>query len=220
MARDRDCRDDSQSALARVQGGNSLQAAETLRSSAECASPPQAAEPRVEERISVFWRVFGGTLLSIAALVCITIYQQFSGSLNDLRRDLNHQNETRADLVKKDDFNNRISTLWNSIKELSAVSTGVSALTERSKLLELQLDKQHKAVEEERREICRRMEEQRKVIEEERRDFHRKLEEQRKLAEDERRELNQKLQTLAERLAKVEGQQTGKAMLQAPVTAN
>ena len=45
------------------------------------------APAKGEERISLFWRVFGGTLLSIAALVVITLYQQFNGSLNELRVD-------------------------------------------------------------------------------------------------------------------------------------
>src|SRR5207253_3114471 len=131
-------------------------------------------------RISVFWRVFGGTLLSIGALICITLYQQFANSINDLRRELNHQNETRADLIKKDEFNNRVGSLWNSIKELSSVGAGVSTLTERSKLFEQQLDKHQKTTEDERREICRKLEEQRKTNEDERRELCRKAEEQRK----------------------------------------
>ena len=80
--------------------------AETLRNGAgrDVAAPPAKGE----EKISVFWRVFGGTILSIVALVVITVYQQFSSSLAELRNDMIRSNEARAELLKKDEFNSRM----------------------------------------------------------------------------------------------------------------
>ena len=124
--------------------------AETLR---QGGSPVVVAPepPKGEERISIFWRVFGGTLLSIAALVCVTVYQQFSNGINELRNGLNNLHETRADLVKKDEFGGRMTSVWSSIKELQAASIAVTAAKERITLLEQQL----KASEEDRKELNR-----------------------------------------------------------------
>jgi CII-binding regulator of phage lambda lysogenization HflD len=129
--------------------GQTVLAAETLR---HASSPVVAPEPaKGEERLSVFWRVFGGTLLSITALVCITVYQQFNGSLNELRHGLNALHETRADLVKKDEFSSRMTSVWNGIKELQAAHAAAAAAKERITLLEQQL----KASEEDRKELTR-----------------------------------------------------------------
>jgi hypothetical protein len=112
-----------------------LQVAETLRSVTASAPEKARAEPRGEEKLSVFWRVFGGTLLSIAALVVMTVYQQFSANLNDLRAAINHVNEVQADLVKKDDLNGRATALWTGLKE---VGGDVAVLKTKAALLESQ----------------------------------------------------------------------------------
>jgi hypothetical protein len=200
-------------------------AAETLRRASNLA--PDAAPPnKEEERISVFWRVFGGTLLSITALVIITVYNNFSGTLSDLRKDLNSQIETRADLLKKDEFNTRLTSVWNGLKDVQGGLGAVTALTERAKALEQQLktgeddrkelrrqlEQQRRAAEEERKDWCRKLDEQRKAGEDERRELARKLEEQRKGHEDERKELTREMQKLGERLAAVESRQAVKAV--------
>ncbi len=122
-----------------------LQAAETLRSvAAVCANEKGRIEPRGEEKISVFWRVFGGTLLSIGALIVMTVYQQFSTNLNDLRAAINHLSEVQVDLIKKDDLNGRTNALWASIKESGS---DLVLLKTKTALLESQaqsLDKERK----------------------------------------------------------------------------
>src|SRR5262249_28098877 len=103
-------------------------------------------EPRSEEKISLFWRVFGGTLLSIAALVCMTVYQQFSGSLQDLRGELNRIHETHGDMVKKEEFSARTTSIWSSLKEITGE---MPTLKTRAALMENQLQ----AAESERKEL-------------------------------------------------------------------
>jgi uncharacterized protein (DUF3084 family) len=151
---------------------NTLLAAETLRKCAEVTVPepaPAAAAPKGEERISLFWRIFGGTLLSIAALVIMTVYQQFSANiadlragithlnevdaqtvkkdeLNEVRASVTHLNEVHADMVRKDDVNARTTALWGAIKE---TGSEVPNLKTRETILETQL----KAVEDERKEL-------------------------------------------------------------------
>ena len=123
--------------------------AETLRNA--CA-PPVAyatpAQPRGEERISLFWRVFGGTILSIAALVGLTIYQSFAGSLNDLRTSINHVNELQANLATKDDLNTRATAIWAASKDVTAQAADLKT---RTALLETQL----RSADEERKELNR-----------------------------------------------------------------
>jgi hypothetical protein len=135
-----------------------LLAAETLRSTALAGVPAKG-----EERLPVFWRVFGATLLSIAALVVITLCQHFSSSLNELRSDLGHLNEdlrkdmarlneSQAHLVPKEEFSTRITSVWNSIKELQTLSSTVAALKEKALVRDEQLREQ-----EERRELVREL---------------------------------------------------------------
>ncbi|HEX5270780.1 MAG TPA: hypothetical protein VFW33_09850, partial [Gemmataceae bacterium] len=140
-------------------------ASETLRAGARAAEPP----PKGEERMSLFWRVFGGTLLSIAALVVITLYQQFSASLNELRADILRLNEARGDLVKKDELNTRMTPLWNGLNDAKAGGAGMVALREKQASQDQQI----------------------------------------KQLDDERKDLLREVQQLRERVAKLEGRQTG-----------
>ncbi len=119
-----------------------LQAAETLRSvAAACAQHKGKSQPQGEEKMSVFWRVFGSTLLSIGALIVLTVYQQFSTNLNELRAAIDHLSEVQADLVKKDDLNNRATLLWASLKD---AGNDVALLKTKAALLENQAQESEK----------------------------------------------------------------------------
>jgi chromosome segregation ATPase len=178
-------------------------ASETLRHGAAVHHRKRGKGDKEENKISVFWRVFGGTILSIGALVGLTTYNNLTATLTDLRKDLNNQIETRTDLVKKDDLNTRCTSLWASVKELQTAGGAMTALTERAKSLEQQI----KMGQEDRKELHRKLEEQCRTLQEECKEYSRKLEEQRKAAEEERKEWSRAVQKLAERLAAVEGRQ-------------
>lgn len=68
--------------------------------------------------ISVFWRVFGGTIISIVALVGITLYNSINSQLSELRNEIHKLNEARAELVKKDEFSTRINSNWDRVQLL------------------------------------------------------------------------------------------------------
>jgi hypothetical protein len=171
--------------------GATLLASETLRNAANRVV--RTDQPKGEEGISMFWRVFGGTILSIVALVIITAYTTMTGTMSDLRKDLN---QVQADQLKKDEFNNRLTAMWSSIKDLQTANNTLVALNERFKLIDQQMNKQAKGGDDDRKKMQRRFEEQRKAGEDERKELQKKVD-----------DLNQKLQTLAERLATVEGRQ-------------
>jgi len=84
-----------------------------------------------DDKVSMFWRVFGGTILSIIALAAVTIYNNIAGSVSELRTELNRvnaelrteitrSNEARAELIRKDEFTARMATVWDGIKTMQA----------------------------------------------------------------------------------------------------
>lgn len=108
-----------------------LAAIETSRSitSAPVASP----EPKKDdEKMSLFWRVFGGTILSIVALVCITLFNNMQGSINDLRSELSREREIRATLAKKDDVDARLKTQYERIRAVESFKVEIEGIKERS----------------------------------------------------------------------------------------
>ncbi|MFO0936915.1 MAG: hypothetical protein U0798_10420 [Gemmataceae bacterium] len=95
-----------------------------------------------EEKMSLFWRVFGGTILSICALIGITVYNNMAGNISELRSEISRINEARSELIKKDEFNTRLTqsgtqlqslqTLNNSQNAtLTSVQTAISELKDR-----------------------------------------------------------------------------------------
>jgi FtsZ-binding cell division protein ZapB len=59
-----------------------------------------------EDRISLFWRLFGGAMISVAALVGVTLYNGLQMSISELRTETARLNEAKAEAAKKDDLAN------------------------------------------------------------------------------------------------------------------
>jgi nitrogen fixation/metabolism regulation signal transduction histidine kinase len=68
--------------------------------------------------ISMFWRVFGGTIISIVALVGITLYNSMNTQISELRGEIHKLNEARAEFIKKDEFGNRVNSTWDRVQLL------------------------------------------------------------------------------------------------------
>jgi hypothetical protein len=126
-------------------------AAETLRSGD--TPPKQKGSEKAEEKISVFWRVFGGTILSITALSVISAYQGLANNIHELRADVGHLRETSGEYIKKDEFNSRITPVWTGIEKAQAVVPSVTVLSNKTTTLESQLA----AADHERKELCREL---------------------------------------------------------------
>jgi archaellum component FlaC len=110
-------------------GGSEL-AAETARSAAEssAADRPRGTD---DEKVSLFWRVFGGTILSMIALGTITLYNSISSNIAELRNELNREREARSELVRKDEFNSRTSNQYERIRSFDGMKAEHEALKER-----------------------------------------------------------------------------------------
>jgi chromosome segregation ATPase len=108
---------------------NEVASVETARSAADSSAPDRTAAG--DERISLFWRVFGGTILSIVALITITLFNGVSSSIAELRGELNREREARAELVKKDEFNSRITSQYERMRSFDGFKGEIEALKER-----------------------------------------------------------------------------------------
>jgi DNA repair exonuclease SbcCD ATPase subunit len=105
---------------------------ETARSAAESSSGQKPIEPKKdEEHMSLFWRVFGGTILSIMALVAMTLYNNLTSSISDAHADLNREREARAELVKKADVDSRVTAVYDRLRGLEAVKVELEGLKEK-----------------------------------------------------------------------------------------
>jgi hypothetical protein len=133
-----------------------LVTAETLRNAATHHQPP--AKPG-DEKVSLFWRIFGGTILSIVALVIITAYQSVTNSITDLRTSISHLNEAKAEFVKKDEYSGSRTRTWDRMSEIQKEAASATATTQQA-LTALQeksvaRDQQFKQMEEERKELLK-----------------------------------------------------------------
>lgn len=110
--------------------GSYLMLAESSRGPATSPAP-QAPHKHEEEQVSVFWRVFGGTILSMVALGTITLYNNIAGNIAELRTELSREREARAELVKKDEFNTRLSNQYERVRALDALKADLEGIKER-----------------------------------------------------------------------------------------
>jgi chromosome segregation ATPase len=106
------------------------------------SAAPTTKEKNDEEKMSLFWRLFGGTVLSIAALVAITVYNNLQTNISELRAEISRINEARSELIKKDDLNSRLAVVIEQTKalqtqettqngSLTALQAGVTELKDR-----------------------------------------------------------------------------------------
>jgi DNA repair exonuclease SbcCD ATPase subunit len=110
--------------------GRTAVAVETLRSATQ-SSRVEPDKKKDEERVSLFWRVFGGTILSIVALVSLTLYNNLSSGISELRAELSREREARAELVKKDEFQARSQSQYDRIRAAEGLKADLEGLKER-----------------------------------------------------------------------------------------
>lgn len=80
---------------------NETAVVETLRSASN--KPETAPKKHDDEKVSLFWRLFGGTIVSVAALAGITLYNTMNSSIVELRGEVARLNEVKVDAAKKED---------------------------------------------------------------------------------------------------------------------
>jgi hypothetical protein len=108
-----------------------IAAVETARSVAESSGEKPPEPKKDEEHVSMFWRIFGGTILSIVALVSITLYNNLTSSITDLRAEVSREREARAELVKKDDYTTRISAVYERMRGIDSLKVELEGQKEK-----------------------------------------------------------------------------------------
>jgi chromosome segregation ATPase len=108
-----------------------MAAFETARSASESSSEKAEPKKKEEEHISLFWRVFGGTILSIVALVSITLYNNMSSSITELRAEVSREREARAELVKKDEYNARVTAQYERMRGIDSLKVELEGMKEK-----------------------------------------------------------------------------------------
>lgn len=173
--------------------------------------------------MSLFWRVFGGTIVSIGALVMITAYQSHSNAIHELRMDLGKANEARAELVKKDEYAASRTKIWDRIQDvqkdmqqLDPLKSRLGQLEEHNRALFAESKNTHElhATIKERLAQFEQQLNGGKAMQKDVQAMQQSIaalqeksllrDQQFKQAENERKELTKELQALRERLAKVE----------------
>ncbi|MCX8139371.1 MAG: hypothetical protein N3E46_06780 [Gemmataceae bacterium] len=110
--------------------GTPLAASSEALRAAQTSSEKKTSQD--EEKVSLFWRIFGGTILSMVALGALTLYNNLSANISDLRRELNQEREARSELVRKQDFTAWLNSQAERLRPLEAPKAGLEALKERS----------------------------------------------------------------------------------------
>jgi hypothetical protein len=177
-------------------------AAETLRNGSAKGAEGSGSD---EKGVPVIWRIFGGTLLSISALVAITLYQQLSNRIENNHDALVKKVETISDtMAKKQEFFDSRKALFERIEALRKDTlAGDIELRQRS----IRLEEQLKASDDKAKDMARSIQ----ILQETLasyatlRDKTVRLEQQFGDMRDERARLVQDLQQVRERIASVEG---------------
>ncbi len=96
--------------------------------------PAPHAEPKKEEKkekkpedqVPLFWKLCSAALVSVSALVVVTLYNQLNATAGQLRTEnaflRTELSQLRTDLVSKDDYNTRIEQIAFGIKEIQAAN--------------------------------------------------------------------------------------------------
>ncbi|CAN5253000.1 hypothetical protein BH11PLA2_BH11PLA2_30410 [soil metagenome] len=106
-------------------------------------SPTPSYSKADEEKMHVFWRVFGGAIVSVTALVGLTLYNNVQSGIVELRSEMAKNTELRAELIRKDEFNTRMSA---SYERINGVMTQTNTLNATVVSLKTDLDSQKERI--------------------------------------------------------------------------
>jgi hypothetical protein len=79
------------------------------------------------KRVALWWGL-GGTLLSGVGWIALMLFDQYNAGLAELRNDLKHFHEARAELVSKENMRKLYEHLKESLKEIQASVSAREAL--------------------------------------------------------------------------------------------
>ena len=91
-----------------------------------CGAPTD--RPAASGKRAALWWGLSGTLLSCVGWIALMLFEQYNASLAELRNDLKHFHEARAELVNKENMRKLYDHFKDSLKELQASAAAREAL--------------------------------------------------------------------------------------------
>jgi hypothetical protein len=124
MIQDRDRKQDHQE-----DGQVDLNAEQALGVVAQSVDP---APPRHED-VPTIWKIFGGAIVSIIFMLIITIFGYIINNVTNLQTSINCLN---ADTVKKTEFNERVTTIWGTLKQVDTIKDRLTTVEQRTPVID------------------------------------------------------------------------------------
>lgn len=78
--------------------------------------------------VPTVWKVFGGAVFSIVFMLLITIFGYLINNLTNLQYSVNALN---SDMVKKNEFNERITSMWGTLRQVDTLRDRLGAVEGR-----------------------------------------------------------------------------------------
>jgi hypothetical protein len=84
------------------------------------ATPPVRARPSSasETWTAVSWRIFGSTLICVAAIIAVALWVKYTNNIDSVRDDVKELRVQGADLIRKDDYHARQMSVAVGVKEV------------------------------------------------------------------------------------------------------
>lgn len=121
MTQDRDRRDDQSQ-----EGEMNLNAEQVLGLSA--ASQSVEAQSQKED-VPTVWKIFGGAIVSIIFMLIVTIFGYIINNVNSIQTNINNLN---ADMVKKSEFNERVTNIWGTLRDVNSLKDRMNLVEQRN----------------------------------------------------------------------------------------
>jgi hypothetical protein len=93
-----------------------------------CHACGATSRPASSGKRAALWWGLGGTLLSGVGWVALMLFDQYNAGLAELRNDLKHFHEARAELVNKENVRKLYEHFKESLRELQASAAAREAL--------------------------------------------------------------------------------------------
>src|SRR5262245_2371690 len=123
------------------------------------ARPPARARPSsaLETWTAVSWRIFGSTLICVAAIIAVALWVKYTNNIDSVRDDVKELRVQGAELLRKDEYHARQMSVAVGLKE---VQTKNAAAHDYWRLKALSQERQLKALRDEANAAIKDMERQ------------------------------------------------------------
>jgi hypothetical protein len=107
--------------------GTDLSAEQVLGLSV-ASQPTEAAIPHPETDVPTIWKVFGGAIVSIIFMLIVTIFGYIFNNAQNIQNNINTLN---AESVKKTELNDRITTIWQTLRQVDVLKDRLDIVEKR-----------------------------------------------------------------------------------------